>query len=71
MYTPATIRTAFDFAGEVPRLFGRGVDRNRGVARRPAAVAIALWPVPTLVVVGDGLIADALRAVRACSVGNR
>ena len=36
-------------------------ERHRAVRRRPAGAAVvALWPVPTLVVVGDGLIADAL-----------
>ena len=64
-YTAATIRDAFPPAGDVPRLFGRGVSgalvRPAGTAGDPTTVAVALWPVPTLVVVGDGLIADALR----------
>ncbi len=62
VHTPATIRTAFHFADEVPRLFGRGVTATAVLPGDPPAVAIALWPVPTMVVVGDGLIAAALQA---------
>jgi xanthine dehydrogenase accessory factor len=62
VYTPSTIRSAFDFAGEVPRLFARGVTATAVLPGDAPAAAIALWPVPHLVVVGDGLIADALHA---------
>jgi xanthine dehydrogenase accessory factor len=64
LFTPQTIRDAAkpgSYGDPVPRLFGRGVtaaalieDEDRRVA------AVALWPVPSLVVVGDGLIAEAL-----------
>lgn len=62
VYTPQTIREAMPFADPVPRLFARGTSASDllDVAGERAAV-IALWPVPTLVVVGDGLIAAALR----------
>ena len=60
-YTAATIRDAYPPAADVPRLFARGVSGALVSAGDPATVAVALWPVPTLVVVGDGLIADALR----------
>lgn len=63
VYTPATIRTAFEFADEVPRLLGRGVTTTAVLSGDRRAVAIVLWPVPTMVVVGDGLIADGLVAV--------
>ena len=53
---------------EVPRLFGRGVTATAVVAG-PVAV-VSLWPVPTLVVVGDGLIAAALATPPACSAGS-
>ncbi len=59
LYTPATIRDVTDFGDTVPRLFGRGTNAT---AVLDDAAVVALWPVPTLVVVGDGLIADALRA---------
>jgi xanthine dehydrogenase accessory factor len=58
MFTATTIRDAFPFGAEIPRLFGRGVT---GTALTEDAAVVVLWPVPTLVVVGDGLIADALR----------
>lgn len=61
LYTAATIRDAFEPAGDIPRLFGRGTSGALVGSGEPAAVAVALWPVPNLVVVGDGLIADALR----------
>lgn len=64
LFTPHTIRDAAkpgSYGDPVPRLFGRGAtaaalieDEGRRVA------AVALWPVPSLVVVGDGLIAEAL-----------
>jgi xanthine dehydrogenase accessory factor len=60
LYTPATIRDAHVFGDRVPRLFGRGVTAAEVIEGDPRTVAVALWPVPTLVVVGDGLIATAL-----------
>ncbi len=60
VYTPSTIRAAGGPGDTVPRLFGRGVDATV-VLDEPHAAVLALWPVPTLVVVGDGLIAAALR----------
>ena len=61
VFTAATVSEAFPRAGDVPRLFARGVSSALVRAGEPTTVAVALWPVPTLVVVGDGLIADALR----------
>jgi xanthine dehydrogenase accessory factor len=61
VFTTETIRDAHRRADQVPRLFGRGVSAAMVVEGDPARVAVALWPVPTLVVVGDGLIAAALR----------
>jgi xanthine dehydrogenase accessory factor len=65
IYTPTTIRDAFAYADPVPRLFGRGVTAAAVVAGDRPVAAIAMWPVPTLVVVGDGLIAAALRDTAA------
>ncbi|WP_375500769.1 XdhC family protein [uncultured Jatrophihabitans sp.] len=53
-YTPQTVR---DAPGAIPRIFGRGVSATELLA---GDAVVSLWPVPTLVVVGDGLIADAL-----------
>jgi xanthine dehydrogenase accessory factor len=58
MYTAATIRDAYPFGDDIRRLFARGVTAT---ALDDVSAVVALWPVPTLVVVGDGLIADALR----------
>jgi xanthine dehydrogenase accessory factor len=63
VFTTATIRDAQrrgDEFAEVARLFGRGVPATAVVAGDPARVAVALWPVPTLVVVGEGVVAQAL-----------
>jgi xanthine dehydrogenase accessory factor len=57
LFTATTIRDAYPFAADVPRLFGRGVTAT---ALAEDAAVIVLWPVPTLTVVGDGLIAEAL-----------
>ena len=65
VFTPASIREAYSMADPVPRLFGRGVTATAVVAGEPDLAAVALWPVPTQVVVGDGLIADALRDTAA------
>ncbi len=61
VFTTETIRDAHRRADQVPRLFGRGVSAAAVVEGEPTRVAVALWPVPTLLVVGDGLIAAALR----------
>jgi xanthine dehydrogenase accessory factor len=58
VFTARTIRDAFPFGADIPRLFGRGVT---SAALIEGAAVIVLWPVPALVVVGEGLIADALR----------
>ncbi len=57
LFTPTTIRDAHAFGDDVSRLFGRGVT---GAALLAGSVVVALWPVPRLIVMGDGLIADAL-----------
>jgi xanthine dehydrogenase accessory factor len=60
LFTATTIRDAFEpHSDRVPRLFGRGTTATE---MYQDCVAVALWPVPALVVVGDGLIADALAA---------
>ena len=59
-FTPQTVRSAGESHDQVPRLFGRGVSTTALLDDGDAVVS--LWPVPTLVVVGDGLIADALVA---------
>lgn len=59
VYTPDTIRAATSFGDEVGRLFGRGVTAATVL---DGGAAIAFWPVPSLLVVGDGLIAAALQA---------
>lgn len=59
-FTPATIRSAGERHDQVPRLFGRGISTT--AVLDDGAAVVALWPVPALVVVGDGLIADALVA---------
>jgi xanthine dehydrogenase accessory factor len=58
LFTPETIRGAHAFGGEVTRLFGRG---TTATAVLDPSVVITLWPMPRLIVMGDGLIADALR----------
>ncbi|HEU5265060.1 MAG TPA: XdhC family protein [Jatrophihabitans sp.] len=63
LLTPATIRDAGGDAAA--RLFGRGSSTAAVVADDPTRIAVALWPVPTIVVVGDGLIAAALRDLAA------
>jgi xanthine dehydrogenase accessory factor len=64
LFTPATIRE-FQYSDQIPRLFGRGVSTTAILEAEPTTVAVALWPVPKLVVVGDGLIAEALRDTAA------
>jgi xanthine dehydrogenase accessory factor len=63
LYTTATVRDAFEFGSEIPRLFARGRSGALVQSGATTTVTVALWPVPTLVVVGDGLIADALQHV--------
>ena len=53
-YPAQTVREA---PGEAPRIFGRGVSASELVADD---AVVSLWPVPTLIVVGDGLIGAAL-----------
>ena len=53
-FTPQTARSA---PGEAPWIFGRGVSASELVADD---AVVSLWPVPTLIVVGDGLIGAAL-----------
>jgi xanthine dehydrogenase accessory factor len=64
MFTPQTIRDAArsgSYGDPVPRLFGRGTTGAAVVETDgPRLAVVALWPVPTMVVVGDGLIAKAL-----------
>ena len=55
-------RTARDAPDELARLFRRGTSSTELTG---AEAAVALWPVPTLVVVSDGLIADALAGAAA------
>jgi xanthine dehydrogenase accessory factor len=56
LYDSDTIDAAGEEAG---RLFGRGAS---GTSVTADAVITVLWPIPQLVVVGAGAIADALRA---------
>ncbi len=58
-YGPHTVR---DAPGDLPRLFGRGVTATQLAGD---SAVVSLWPVPTLVVVGDGLIAEALAGAAA------
>lgn len=66
LYTPQTVRGAAQTPGaeDVPRLFARGTSSTAvtGAGDRSVA-AVTLWPARTLLVVGDGAIADALAAV--------
>ena len=56
MFTPQTIAEAGE---DVSRLFNRGVSATAVVAD---TVVTVLWPVPNMVIVGGGAIADALAA---------
>ena len=56
LFDQATIANAGE---EAARLFGRG---SSDTLVSPEEVITVLWPVPKLVIVGDGVIADALRA---------
>ncbi|MDT4908466.1 MAG: xanthine dehydrogenase accessory factor [Pseudonocardiales bacterium] len=59
MFTPETIAEADE---DVSRLFNRGVSDTVVAADR---VVTVLWPVPTLVIIGAGAIAEALAAAAA------
>jgi xanthine dehydrogenase accessory factor len=56
MFTPETIAETGE---EVAQLFGRGVSVT---AVADSTVTTVLWPVPTLVIVGAGAVAEALVA---------
>lgn len=56
-FTRATIADIADGYSNLARLFARGTSEG---AVLDGVAATAIWPVPHLVVVGDGLIADAL-----------
>lgn len=64
LFTPQTIGDAArsgSYGDPVSRLFGRGTTGAALVESGGVRLAVvALWPVPNLLVVGDGLIADAL-----------
>lgn len=60
-FTPQTIRAGPVHGDQVPRLFARGTSATALIDEGGASMAVvSLWPVPVLVVVGDGLIATAL-----------
>ncbi|MGI8678122.1 MAG: XdhC family protein [Jatrophihabitans sp.] len=61
VYSAATIRGAHELGDQVPRLFARGTSLTTVVEDDGTTRAVVcLWPVPSLLVVGDGLIATAL-----------
>jgi xanthine dehydrogenase accessory factor len=62
LFTPATIRDVGGVHGpQIGRLFGGGTSATALFTEGDTSTAVVvLWPVPSLVVVGDGLIADAL-----------
>lgn len=61
VFTTATIRDAHQFGEQVAKLFGRGTSITAVLEGDDSAgVVVCLWPVPTLVMIGDGLIAKAL-----------
>jgi xanthine dehydrogenase accessory factor len=63
VYTPDTVGTITGrHATEIARLAARGSSRTTVLAEQDLLVT-ALWPVPALLVIGDGLIADALCSV--------
>jgi xanthine dehydrogenase accessory factor len=61
VHTRESVGSVEQIAPGVSRLFNRGSSDGAVLADGRVA-ATAVWPVPTLVVVGDGLIADALVA---------
>jgi len=61
VYTRATVAGAEQAHPGVARLFNRGTSEGAILDDGRAAVTV-VWPVPTLLIVGDGLIADALAA---------
>jgi xanthine dehydrogenase accessory factor len=60
VYTRESVGGAEQLAPGVSRLFNRGA--SEGAVLEGRAAVTTVWPVPKLVVVGDGLIADALVA---------
>jgi xanthine dehydrogenase accessory factor len=64
VFTAATIDDAeVRYGPGVRRLFSRGANQTALLESSDAATVVtALWPVPTLVVVGTGMIAEALAA---------
>ena len=63
VFTRSDVRDAvrIDGAHDVPRLFARGTSSTSlTAAEGRSVVAVALWPATELLVVGNGLIADAL-----------
>ena len=58
LLTPETVDGVAGHGSEIARLFGRGTSQTAVLDEQ--TVVVTLWPVPRLVVVGDGLIADAL-----------
>ena len=62
MFTPETIAEADE---DVSRLFNRGVSDTVVAADR---VVTVLWPVPTLVIIGAGAIAESTTRAVAFSI---
>lgn len=60
LFTQRTVREAVRRDDGVPFLFGRGTSTT---TVRDECIVTSLWPVPDLMVVGDGLIADALATI--------
>ncbi|GAB2486777.1 XdhC family protein [Jatrophihabitans fulvus] len=60
LFTQRTVREAVRRDDGVPFLFGRGTSTT---TVRDECIVVSLWPVPELVVVGDGMIADALATI--------
>jgi xanthine dehydrogenase accessory factor len=68
MFTTANVRDAVQIPGapDVPRLFARGASATELTAGDGISIAVVtLWPPTTLLVVGNGTIADALAGVAA------
>jgi xanthine dehydrogenase accessory factor len=60
LFSPTEINSA-GLDPQVSRLFARGTSRTSVIDTEQGEVIVtALWPVPALLIVGDGLIADAL-----------
>ncbi len=66
VYTPADVRSAAQLPGgqDIPRLFARGTSATALIAEGDTSLAVVtLWPQTALIVVGNGMIADALADV--------